>query len=360
MNYFESSLEQLENLKKKKDVVILSFESSCDETAAAVVKNGREVLGNAVYTQIAIHREFGGVVPEIASRNHVAKLPYMADEALKQAGMTFDEIDAVAVTSGPGLVGALLTAVSFAKGLAFSLGKPLIAVNHMEGHVSANFISHKNLEPPFICLVVSGGHTSIIRVKDYGEYDELGSTRDDAAGEAFDKIARVLGLPYPGGPSLQKLAREGNADAFSFPKAFKGETHLDFSFSGLKTAAINLIRKLERSDPNYNKADVAASFQKAVVETLLKNAFEAAKRFEADRLVLAGGVCANELLRKKAIEMASKNRIELFFPELLYCTDNAAMIGSAAYFGIKRGCARLDLNADPSLGMTDPAPAYLE
>ncbi|MBR3841915.1 MAG: tRNA (adenosine(37)-N6)-threonylcarbamoyltransferase complex transferase subunit TsaD [Christensenellaceae bacterium] len=353
------SAQQIKALQDKKDIIVMAFESSCDETAAAIVKNGREVLGNAVYTQIAIHREFGGVVPEIASRNHVAKLPIVAEQALLEAGLSFADIDAFAVTSGPGLVGALLTGVSYAKGLSFALKKPLIPVNHMEGHVSANFISDQDLEPPFICLVVSGGHTSILLVEDYGKYRELGTTRDDAAGEAFDKIARVLGLPYPGGPALQELAKGGNDEAYTFPKAFKGETHLDFSFSGLKTAAINLIRKLERQDPDFNKADLAASFQKAVVSTLIKNAFEAARREGMKKLVLAGGVCANTLLRSEADRLSKKYGIALTYPKLAYCTDNAAMIASAAYFAMNRGCAKLDLNADPSLDVTGKTPAYL-
>ena len=359
MDYIESSIEQVRALKDKKDAVIMAFESSCDETAAAIVRGGREVLGNAVYTQIAIHREYGGVVPEIASRNHVMKLSYVADAALKEAGMTFDDIDAFAVTCGPGLVGALLTGVSYAKGLAYAKKKPLIPVNHMEGHVSANYITHKTLEPPFICLVVSGGHTNVIKVEEHAKFTELGTTRDDAAGEAFDKIARVLGLPYPGGPELQKLAKSGDPNTYTFPKAFRGETHLDYSFSGLKTNVINLVRKLERTDPEYFKADVAASFQNAVVDTLLSNAFEAVKRSGIKRLVLAGGVCANELLRKKASARAEKENIEIFFPELRYCTDNAAMIASAAYFALYRGCAGLDLNADPSLETTDGSPAII-
>ncbi len=359
MDYIKSSKEQISALINKKDAVIMAFESSCDETAAAIVKSGREVLGNAVYTQIAIHREYGGVVPEIASRNHVSKLTYVAESALKEANMSYDDIDAFAVTCGPGLVGALLTAVAFAKGLAYAKNKPLIPVNHMEGHVSANFITHKELEPPFICLVVSGGHTNIISVDDYAKFTELGTTRDDAAGEAFDKIARVLGLPYPGGPELQKLSKLGNPNAYSFPKAFRGETHLDYSFSGLKTNVINLVRKLERTEPDFSKADLAASFQNAVVDTLIENAFEAVRRSNMKKLVLAGGVCANELLREKATMLAKKADVELFFPELKYCTDNAAMIASAAYFAMYRGCADLDLNADPSLEITDGSPAFL-
>lgn len=354
MTYRNGAQAALQALESKKDVYIMAFESSCDETAAAIVKNGREVVSESVFTQIAIHREYGGVVPEIASRNHVSKLPYVADETLKKAGMSFEDIDAFAVTAGPGLVGALLTAVSYAKGLAFAAGKPLIAVNHMKGHVSANFISHKDLEPPFICLLVSGGHTSVLRIDDYDRMTEMGTTRDDAAGEAFDKIARVLGLPYPGGPQISKLAENGDPDVFEFPKTFRGEDHLDFSFSGIKTAAINLIRKLERQDPQFNRADLAASFEKAVVSSLLKNAFEAVKRTGIKKLVLAGGVTANSRLRQEASKLAERYGVTIYMPDLAYCTDNAAMIGSAAYYCMHDGAAPLSLNAYPALSCTEP------
>ncbi|MBR3304769.1 MAG: tRNA (adenosine(37)-N6)-threonylcarbamoyltransferase complex transferase subunit TsaD [Christensenellaceae bacterium] len=359
-DYLERSEEKVKELVSGDDVTIMAFETSCDETACAVVKNGREVLGNSVYTQIAIHREFGGVVPEIASRNHVAKISSVAEDALSQAGIGYDGIDAVAVTCGPGLVGALLTGVAFAKGLAFALDKPLIPVNHMEGHISANYITYKDLEPPFICLVVSGGHTAILNVTAHGSYRELGTTRDDAAGEAVDKIARVLGLPYPGGPSLEKLAIDGDPHKYEFPRVFKGETHLDFSFSGMKTAAINLIRKLEQKGGNYRKEDVAASFQDAVMSSLIRNATEAVRRENGTKLVLAGGVCANSVLRKKALEAAGELGIEVLFPELRYCTDNAAMIASAAYFSMKHGPAGLGLNAYPAMGTTDPCPKGTE
>ncbi len=346
MRYKERADRQIRELRKKENVRILAIETSCDETAAAVVENGRRVLSNTLFTQIAIHAEYGGVVPEIASRNHLEKLPYIVDQALRDAGCTFREIDALAVTQGPGLVGALLNGVSYAKALAFSLDKPLIAVNHMEGHISANYITYPELEPPFLCLVVSGGHTNIVKVEDYGRYVPLGATRDDAAGEAFDKVARILGLPYPGGPHLQKLAEQGDPDAYHFPKSFRGEHHLDFSFSGLKTAVINLVHRMEQRGESFNPADVAASFQKTVVRTLMENTFEAARREHIKRIALAGGVSANAALR----EEAARGGFALYLPKLCYCTDNAAMIGSAAYYRMLQSpAAQLSLNADPSL-----------
>lgn len=333
-----------------KDVTILAIETSCDETAAAVVRNGREVLSSEIYTQIAIHAEYGGVVPELASRNHVEKLPIITDLALKKAGVSFENVDAIAVTYGPGLVGALLTGVSYAKGVAYAAKKPLVPVNHIEGHISANFITHEKLEPPFICLVVSGGHSHIVAVDDYCNYRLLGRTRDDAAGEAFDKAARVLGLKYPGGPNIEKLAAEGDANAYYMPRSFKGETHLDFSFSGIKTAVVNLVHNMEQKGEKFNKADVAASFQKAVVEALVKNTFEAARRENCKKVALAGGVCANGALRRAAEDAAQENGCELYMPNFKYCTDNAAMIGAAAYYRFIKGeTACLDLNADPSL-----------
>lgn len=332
-----------------KDKLILAIETSCDETAAAVVKNGREVLSNEIYSQIDIHAEYGGVVPEIASRNHTHKLPVVVKQALKDSGYTIDKIDAVAVTSGPGLVGALLTGVSFAKAYAYANKKPLIAVNHIEGHICSNYISNDNLKPPFICLIVSGGHTHIVNVSENNTYTLLGQTRDDAAGEAFDKIARVLGLAYPGGPNLEKLAKEGDSEKYIFPKGFKGEKHLDFTFSGLKTAVINRLYKMDQKGEAYNKADIAASFQKNVVEILTENTFEAAKREGMKKLCLAGGVSANGCLRESFIIRAKKEDIELFLPKSEYCTDNAAMIGSAAYFRMDEKGIGLSLNADPSL-----------
>lgn len=344
----EENNQKLKALKERGHAVVLGIETSCDETAAAVVSDGRVVCSNVLYTQIEIHAKYGGVVPEIASRNHVEKLPYIVKSALAQAGMELSDLDALAVTEGPGLVGALLTGVSYAKALAYAAEKPLIAVNHIEGHISANYISHSDLQPPFICLIVSGGHTNLVKVEDYGKYKLLGTTRDDAAGEAFDKVARVLGLPYPGGPNLQKLAEQGDQDAYEFPRAFKGETHLDFSFSGLKTAVVNLVHRMEQKGEAFRREDIAASFQKAAVGTLVRNTFEAARREGLGRVVLAGGVSANAVLREQAL--AHKD-CEIYLPKLEYCTDNAAMIASAAYYRLMGGCeaAPFSLNADPSL-----------
>lgn len=330
-----------------KGVNILAIETSCDETAAAVVKNGRQVVSQALYTQISIHKEFGGVVPEIASRNHVVKLPQVVEAAIDGAG-GMDNIDAIAVTSGPGLVGALLTGVSYAKGLAYAAKKPLVPVNHIAGHICANYISHADLKPPFLCLVVSGGHTQIVWAKDETTYETLGRTRDDAAGEAIDKVARVLGLAYPGGPNLQELAKQGDENKYRFPRSFRGEDHLDFSFSGLKTAVINLLHGFDQKGEAYNKADVAASFLRNVADTLVKNTFEAARRTEAKILAVAGGVSANEQIRMAFEKKAGEAGIALYFPEAGYCTDNAAMIASCAYFEYKKGTrAGLDLNAQP-------------
>ncbi|MBQ9942075.1 MAG: tRNA (adenosine(37)-N6)-threonylcarbamoyltransferase complex transferase subunit TsaD [Christensenellaceae bacterium] len=346
MEYKLKADAQLAALAKKENVNILAIETSCDETAAAVVQNGRTVKSSVYHTQIAIHAQYGGVVPEIASRNHLEKLPSVVEWALKEANCTFEDIDAVAVTYGPGLVGALLTGVSYAKALAYGLNKPLIPVNHIEGHICANYITHAQLEPPFICLIVSGGHTNIVKVEDYGVYRPLGSTRDDAAGEAFDKVARVLGLSYPGGPNLQKLAETGDPDAYTFPKSFKGEHHLDFSFSGLKTAVINMLHQMDQKKIPYRREDVAASFQKTVANTLMTNTFEAARREGLKVVALAGGVSANAYLRDRALQ---EKGIKLYLPDLKYCTDNAAMIASAAYYRLAKGAAGLDLNAIPSL-----------
>ncbi len=263
--------------------IILAIESSCDETAAAVVVNGREVLSNIISSQIDIHTKFGGVVPEVASRKHIEAINAVVEEALEVAGVTFDDIDAIAVTYGPGLVGALLVGLQYAKGLAYSLDKPLIGVNHIEGHISANFIDHKELEPPFVCLVVSGGHTFVVHVEDYGKFEIIGETRDDAAGEAFDKVARAVGLGYPGGPKIDKLAKEGNSDAIKFPKANFHDDTLDFSFSGVKSAVLNYLNKMEMKNEEINKADVVASFQKAVVEVLTDNAIKTCKMRKADK-----------------------------------------------------------------------------
>ena len=334
-------------MKDKKDITILAIETSCDETAAAVVRNGREVLANAVYSQIEVHKEYGGVVPEIASRNHIPKLPEVVEQVLPEG---FAGIDAVAVTAAPGLLGALLTGVSYAKALAFALEKPLVAVNHIEGHISANFITHPKLKPPFLCLVVSGGHTQIVQVQDYCTYRMLGQTRDDAAGEAIDKAARVLGLPYPGGPALEALAAKGDPAAYRMPISFRGEDHLDFSFSGPKTAVINMLHRMEQKGEAYSREDIAAGFQASVIKMLADNTFEAARREGDRRIALAGGVSANGALRRAFMKRGEEEGIEIFLPEPAYCTDNAAMIGSAAYYRYMRGeRAGLDLNAHAGL-----------
>ncbi len=332
------------------DTYILGIESSCDETAASIVKNGREVLSNVINTQIDFHKKYGGVVPEIASRKHIENIDTVIDEALSEAGMTLADIDAVAVTNGPGLVGALLVGVSAAKAIAYASGKPLVPVHHIRGHITANFIAHKDLEPPFVCLVASGGHSHIVRVADYTEFEVLGRTRDDAAGEAFDKIARVLGLGYPGGPLVDKLAKEGNPDAISFPRVKMDKDSLDFSFSGVKTAVINYIHKAEMKGEEINRADVAASFQNAVTDALCEHTIEGAKRCGVKTVALAGGVAANSELRAKMTAECAKHAIEVVYPPPVLCTDNAAMIAAAGYYSyIKGERAELDLNAVPNL-----------
>ena len=349
MEYAKLAENKINELMHKKGVKILALESSCDETAASVVEDGRRVLSHAMYSQIPIHEQYGGVVPEIASRKHLEKIPYVVETALKEAKLSVSDCDAIAVTYGPGLVGALLTTVSYAKAMAYAAKKPLIPVNHIEGHIAANYISYPELEPPFVCLVVSGGHTEIVVAEDYGKYRLLGSTRDDAAGEAFDKVARVLELNYPGGPHLQKLAESGDSKKYKLPRSFRGETHLDFSFSGIKTAVINLVHGMEQRGEAYERADVAASFQRTVVDELVKNTFEAARREGIKKVAIAGGVSANAELRKQAEIRANKDGAELYVPKFAYCTDNAAMIGAAAYYAMKDGAAKLSLNAVPSL-----------
>ncbi|MGL4763363.1 MAG: tRNA (adenosine(37)-N6)-threonylcarbamoyltransferase complex transferase subunit TsaD [Sarcina sp.] len=330
--------------------VILAIESSCDETAAAVVVNGREVLSNIITSQIDTHVKFGGVVPEVASRMHIEAINGVVEAALKEADMTLEDVDAIGVTYGPGLVGALLVGLQYAKGLAFGASIPLIGVNHIEGHIAANFIAHKDLEPPFICLVVSGGHTFIVYVKEHGEYEIIGETRDDAAGEAFDKVARALGLGYPGGPKIDKLAKEGDSSAIKFPKANFGGDSLDFSFSGVKSAVLNYLNKADMKGEEVNKADVAASFQRAVVEVLTDNVLKTCKARNVNKIAIAGGVASNSALRENLIKEAGKEGIEILFPAPILCTDNAAMIGSAAYFEMLRGAsAELNLNARPNL-----------
>ena len=332
------------------DILILGIESSCDETAAAVVKNGTEVLSNVINTQIDIHKQFGGVVPEVASRQHIQTIDTVIDKALADANVTFDDITAIAVTYGPGLVGALLIGVSTAKALAYALKKPLVPVNHIRGHIMADFVEHKDLKPPFVCLVASGGHSHIVEVKDYTEFEILGQTRDDAAGEAFDKIARVLGLGYPGGPLIDKLAKEGDKNAVHFPRVKMDGNSLDFSFSGVKTAVINHLHKLDMKGEEYNKADIAASFQEAVTDALCTHTIEAARRTGNKTIALAGGVAANSALREKMTEQASKEGINVIYPSPVYCTDNAVMIACAGYYEYKnQSFADMTLNAKANL-----------
>ena len=336
--------------QEKKDVLILAIESSCDETAAAVVKNGREVLSNVINTQIDIHTLYGGVVPEIASRKHIENINPVIKKALTDAGVTLDDIDAIGVTYGPGLVGALLVGVAEAKAIAFAKNKPLVGVHHIEGHISANYVENKELEPPFVALVVSGGHTHLVKVNDYGEYEILGRTRDDAAGEAFDKVARAIGLGYPGGPKIDKLAKEGNPEAIEFPRAHVDDAPYDFSFSGIKSAVLNYINSANMQGKEINRADVAASFQKAVVDALVSRAVKLAKECGMDKLAIAGGVASNSALRAAVQEECAKNNIRFYSPSPVLCTDNAAMIGAAAYYeyikGVRHG---YDLNAVPNL-----------
>lgn len=333
-----------------KDIYILAIESSCDETAAAVVKNGREVLSNVISSQIDLHTLYGGVVPEIASRKHVENINPVIREALSEAGMTLDDIDAIGVTYGPGLVGALLVGVSAAKAISYAKNIPLIGVHHIEGHISANYIDHKDLEPPYLGMVVSGGHTHLVMVEDYGKYQILGRTRDDAAGEAFDKVARAIGLGYPGGPKIDKLAKEGNPDAISFPKARIADAPLDFSFSGVKSAVLNYLNGAAMKHQEIDRADVAASFQKTVVDTIVEHSVAAAKMYHMDKVALAGGVASNSALRKAMAEACEKAGIKFYYPSPILCTDNAAMIGSAAYYEYLAGArAGLDLNAVPNL-----------
>lgn len=333
-----------------KDVKILAIESSCDETAASVVVNGRKVLSNIISSQINIHEKFGGVVPEIASRKHIENVALVVESAIKEANIDLKDIDAIGVTYGPGLVGALLVGLQYAKGLAYSVNKPLIGVNHIEGHISANFIEYPELEPPFACLVVSGGHTFIVYMKDYGEFEVLGQTRDDAAGEAFDKVARAIGLGYPGGPKIQEISKSGNPNAIEFPRAKFHDASLDFSFSGIKSAVLNYLNTMKMQEKEINRADVAASFQKSVVDVLVDNTIKACKIKKIDRIAVAGGVASNSCLRENMINRGKENGIEILFPKPILCTDNAAMIGSAAYFEFKKGnIAPLNLNAIPNL-----------
>ena len=352
MNYQQISREKFEALKHKKDVLILSVESSCDETAIAIVKNGREVLSNVVSTQIEIHKKFGGVVPEVASRNHIKNISSVLDEALLQANKTLQDIDAIAVTYGAGLMGALLVGVNFAKTLAYALKIPLIAVSHVHGHIGANYISHKDLKPPFLCLMVSGGHTAIVEVQDYCKFNLVGTTVDDSVGECFDKVARVLGLSYPGGPNIDKLAKQGqNCVKFNYKPPLRDS--FNFSFSGLKTAVVNFVHNKQQKNEEYSKENIACSFQELATDELVSKTMRACKTLKKDKLVVAGGVGANSNLREKLVKFGKENNVQVFMPDLKYCTDNGAMIGSIAYYYVLAGLglADLTLTAKPVVGI---------
>lgn len=332
------------------DKIILGIETSCDETSASVVKNGREVLSNVISSQVDLHQKYGGVVPEIASRKHVELIIPVVNQAIEEAGITPDAIDAVGVTYGPGLVGALLVGLSAAKAIAFAWGKPLVGVHHIEGHIAANYIQHKELQPPFVCLVASGGHSHIVHVEDYDRFKILGKTRDDAAGEAFDKVARAVGLGYPGGPLIDKMAKNGNPKAVDFPRVYFEKGCFDFSFSGIKTAVLNYLNSAEQKGEKYSVEDVCASFQAAVVDVLVTNLISAAKHTNSKKVALAGGVAANSMLRKELEEQAGRAGLEIYYPSPILCTDNAAMIACAAYYEFVRGnVSDLNLNAIPGL-----------
>ena len=331
-------------------MLILGIESSCDETAAAVVRDGTHILSSIISSQIDLHRPYGGVVPELASRRHVEDVIPVIDQALSAAGIGLTDLNAIGVTFGPGLVGALLVGVAEAKAIAFAANKPLIGVHHIEGHISANYIENKELEPPFLCLVVSGGYSHLVRVKDYGEYEILGKTRDDAAGEAFDKVARAIGLGYPGGPKIDRVSNEGNPEAIIFPRAKIADNVYDFSFSGLKSAVLNYLNGCQMKGIDINQADVAASFQKAVVDVLVEHSMDAVKRYHVDKFAIAGGVASNSHLRAALESACSKQGVKFFRPSPILCTDNAAMIGAAGYYEYLKGVRHgWDLNAVPNL-----------
>ncbi len=338
------------------DITILAIESSCDETAAAVVRNGREVLSNVIYSQIDLHTLYGGVVPEIASRKHIDKINQVVEKALADADMKLEDLTAVAVTYGPGLVGPLLVGVSAAKAIAYGANLPLVGVHHIEGHISANYIANPSLEPPFMCLVVSGGHTHLVKVADYGEYEILGKTSDDAAGEAFDKVARAIGLGYPGGPKIDKVSKEGNPEAIKFPRAKVGGSEFDFSFSGMKSAVLNYLNTASMNNEEIVVADVAASFQQAVIDVLVGHSMEALRIYGFNKFAIAGGVASNSGLREAFEKACGEKGVEFFLPPPILCTDNAAMIGAAAYYEYVKGVRHgLDLNAIPNLKLGEKA-----
>ena len=332
------------------DVTLLAIESSCDETAAAIVVNGRKVLSNVISSQIDIHKLYGGVVPEIASRKHIEQINQVIEQAFVDAEKTLDDVDGICVTYGPGLVGALLVGVGAAKAISYASGKPLIGVHHIEGHISANYICHPELEPPFLCLVVSGGHSHLVLVNDYGKYEIIGRTRDDAAGEAFDKVARSIGLGDPGGPKIDALAPSGNKDAIAFPRASVENAPYDFSFSGVKSAVLNYINGCKMKGIEYSQTDIAASFQEAVVDVLVQHTMLAAKNYNISKIAMAGGVASNKGLRAKMRTECEKRGYSLYYPDPIFCTDNAAMIGAAGYYEYRNGVrSGLDLNAVPGL-----------
>lgn len=340
----------MQMMNNARETRILAIESSCDETAAAVVVNGRDVRSNVIYSQIADHTVYGGVVPEIASRKHIEKINQVIVQSLTDAEMSLDDLDAVAVTYGPGLVGALLVGVAEAKAVSYAKGLPLLGVHHIEGHISANYIENKDLEPPFLCLVVSGGHTHLVRVADYGKYEVLGRTRDDAAGEAFDKVARAIGLGYPGGPKIEKVAHQGNPEAISFPRAKIADGVYDFSFSGLKSAVLNYLNGCRMKNIPIVQKDVAASFQQSVTDVLVEHARNAVREFHMEKFAIAGGVASNGTIRAAMEQMCKEEGVQFYHPSPLLCTDNAAMIGAAAYYDFLAGKrSGLDLNAVPNL-----------